>query len=187
VKLTGIQERRYALEDETATHLAAIAVQHALAGARHVGEIDGIIMATLLPDQPVPSRRAAWPAPWHQDRPGFRSQCRLRGLAVCPGGGPALMRAGTAHRLLVVTAELLSRITNPNDQSTAFLFGDGAGAAVLVDAAGGTAQPMNLSGDASFFDAIQRSGGACDWCRAERRRFARFLSPDERAVCSRTP
>ena len=162
VKLTGIQERRFAAEDETATHLAAIAVQHALAQAHlHVGEIDGIIMATLLPDQPVPS--AASGLARHL---GIKTALAFDLNAACAGWlyalevGRALIRAGTAHRLLVVTAELLSRITNPNDRSTAFLFGDGAGAAVLVDAAGGhRLNRMHLSGDASFFDAIQRPGG----------------------------
>ena len=162
VKLTGIQERRYAAEDETATHLAAIAAQHALARARiHVGEIDGIIMATLLPDQPVPS--AASSLARHL---GINTAMAFDLNAACAGWlyalevGRALIRAGTARKLLVVTAELLSRITNPTDHGTAFLFGDGAGAAVLMGGAGGhRLNRMNLSGDASFFDAIQRPGG----------------------------
>jgi 3-oxoacyl-(acyl-carrier-protein) synthase III len=162
VKLTGIQERRYAAEDETATHLAAIAVQHALAQAHiHVSEIDGIIMATLLPDQPVPS--AASGLARHL---GIKTALAFDLNAACAGWlyalevGRALIRSGTARKLLVVTAELLSRITNPNDHSTAFLFGDGAGAAVLMDATGGhRLNRMHLSGDATFFDAIQRSGG----------------------------
>ena len=162
VKLTGIQERRYAAEDETATHLAAIAAQHALARARiHVGEIDGIIMATLLPDQPVPS--AASSLARHL---GINTAMAFDLNAACAGWlyalevGRALIRAGTARKLLVVTAELLSRITNPTDHGTAFLFGDGAGAAVLTGGAGGhRLSRMNLSGDASFFDAIQRPGG----------------------------
>ena len=162
VKLTGIQERRFAGEDETATHLAAIAVQHALAQARvHVSEIDGIIMATLLPDQPVPS--AASGLARHL---GIKTALAFDLNAACAGWlyalevGRALIRAGTAKKLLVVTAELLSRITNPKDHSTAFLFGDGAGAAVLVEVAGGhRLNRMHLSGDASFFEAIQRPGG----------------------------
>ncbi len=162
VKLTGIQERRCAAGNETATHLAAVAVQHALARARiHVGEIDGIIMATLLPDQPVPS--AASGLARHL---GIKTALAFDLNAACAGWlyalevGRALIRAGAARRLLVVTAELLSRITNPNDHGTAFLFGDGAGAAVLIDAAGGhRLSPMHLSGDASFFNAIQRTGG----------------------------
>ena len=162
VKLTGIQERRYAADDETATHLAAIAVQHALAQARlHVSEIDGIIMATLLPDQPVPS--AASGLAKHL---GIKTALAFDLNAACAGWlyalevGRALIRAGTARKLLVVTAELLSRITNPNDHNTAFLFGDGAGAAVLLEAKGGhRLNRMHLSGDAAFFEAIQRPGG----------------------------
>jgi len=114
VKLTGIQERRYAAEDETATHLAAIAAQHALARARiHVGDIDGIIMATLLPDQPVPS--AASCLARHL---GIKTALAFDLNAACAGWlyalevGRSLIRAGTAHKLLVVTAELLS----PNHQ-----------------------------------------------------------------------
>jgi len=162
VKLTGIQERRFATEDETATHLAAIAVQHALAQARlHVSEIDGIIMATLLPDQPVPS--AASGLARHL---GIKTALAFDLNAACAGWlyalevGRALIRAGTARKLLVVTAELLSRITNPKDHSTAFLFGDGAGAAVLLETKGGhRLNRMHLSGDATFFEAIQRPGG----------------------------
>ena len=162
VKLTGIQERRYAADDETATHLAAIAVQHALAQARlHVSEIDGIIMATLLPDQPVPSAASGL-----AKLLGIKTALAFDLNAACAGWlyalevGRALIRAGTARKLLVVTAELLSRITNPNDHNTAFLFGDGAGAAVLLEAKGGhRLNRMHLSGDAAFFEAIQRPGG----------------------------
>jgi 3-oxoacyl-(acyl-carrier-protein) synthase III len=162
VKLTGIQERRYASEDETATALGAIAAQHALDRAHiPVGEIDGIIMATLLPDQPVPS--AASSLARHL---GIKTALAFDLNAACAGWlyalevGRALIRAGTAHKILVVTAELLSRITNPNDHGTAFLFGDGAGAAVLAGTTGGhRLNRMNLSGDASFFEAIQRRGG----------------------------
>jgi 3-oxoacyl-[acyl-carrier-protein] synthase-3 len=60
----------------------------------------------------------------------------------------------------VVTAELLSRITNPQDHDTAFLFGDGAGAAVLTNASGGhRLHRIGLAGDADQYEAIQRIGG----------------------------
>ena len=162
VKLTGIEERRCASADETATHLAAIAVRHALDQAQlSLDQIDGIIMATLLPDQPVPS--AASGLARHL---GMKNALAFDLNAACAGWlyalevGRALIRAGTARRLLVVTAELLSRITNPKDHGTAFLFGDGAGAAVLVNVSGGhRLNRMDLSGDARFFEAIQRPGG----------------------------
>jgi len=162
VKLTGIRERRYAANGETATSLAATAVQHALEQARiDVKEIDGIIMATLLPDQPVPSAASALAK--HLGVPhalAFDLNAACAGWLYALEVGRAFIRSGTAKTLLVVTAELLSRITNPKDHATAFLFGDGAGAAVLTGGEGGhRLGRMELSGDADQFEAIQRRGG----------------------------
>ena len=54
----------------------------------------------------------------------------------------------------------MSRITNPQDHETAFLFGDGAGAAILTKGTGGhRLHRMGLGGDADQFAAIQRKGG----------------------------
>jgi len=162
IKLTGIRERRYAANGETATSLAATAVQHALEQAKiDVKEIDGVIMATLIPDQPVPSMASAL-----AKQLGVPHALAFDLNAACAGWlyalevGRSFIRSGTAKKLLVVTAELLSRITNPKDHATAFLFGDGAGAAVLTDAPGGhRLGRMALSGDADQFEAIQRRGG----------------------------
>lgn len=162
VRLTGIRERRYAAEDESATHLAKIAVDHALSQAgMHVSQIDGIIMATIIPDQPVPSMASSLARELGIPRAlafDLNAACSgwLYGLEV----GRALIRCGSAKNLIVVTAELLSRITNPECHDTAFLFGDGAGAAILTGGSGGhRLHQMGLSGDAEQFDAIQRPGG----------------------------
>ena len=162
VRLTGIKERRHAADDETATDLAAIAVQHALAQAgMTVNQIDGVIMATIIPDQPVPSMASALAR-----RLGIPRALAFDLNAACSGWlyalevGRSLILAGTAKNLIVVTAELLSRITNPKDHETAFLFGDGAGAAILTPQPGGhRLHHMGLSGDADQFDSIQRPGG----------------------------
>lgn len=162
VRLTGIKERRYAGEDESATSLAATAVKHALNQAgMTVGQIDGIILATIIPDQPVPSMASALAR--HLGIPralafDVNAACSgwLYGLEV----GRSLIRCGTARSLIVVTAELLSRITNPECQETAFLFGDGAGAAILTEGNGGhRLHRMGLSGDATQYETIQRPGG----------------------------
>jgi len=162
IRLTGITERRYAADDETATDLAAIAVQHALTQAgMKASEIDGIIMATIIPDQPVPSAASALAR-----RLGIPRALAFDLNAACSGWlyalevGRTFIRCGTAKNMIVVTAELLSRITNPQDHETAFLFGDGAGAAILTNGSGGhRLHRMGLSGDADQFDAIQRPGG----------------------------
>src|SRR5471032_3249109 len=162
VRLTGIEERRYADDDESATALAAVAVEHALEQASiKVAEIDTIIMATIIPDQPVPSMASALAK--HLGIP----RCAAFDLnAACSGWlyalevGRSLILSGSAKNVIVVTAELLSRITNPQDHETAFLFGDGAGAAILTGGGGGhRLHRMGLSGDADQFEAIQRTGG----------------------------
>ena len=172
VRLTGIRERRHAADDESATDLAAIAVQHALAQAgMTASQIDGVIMATILPDQPVPAAASAL-----AQRLGIPRALAFDLNAACSGWlyalevGRALIKAGTAKNLIVVTAELLSRITNPQDHETAFLFGDGAGAAILTPGTDGhRLHPMGLSGDADQFAAIQRTGGGArmPWPEAE--------------------
>lgn len=161
-KLTGIHERRYAGPEESATSLAATAVKHALAQAGlSAADIDGIVLATIIPDQPVPSMASALAR-----QLGCPKALAFDVNAACSGWlyalevGRAFIRGGTAKNIVVVTAELLSRITNPNDHETAFLFGDGAGAAVLTAAPGGhRLHRMALSGDAAHFEAIQRPGG----------------------------
>lgn len=162
VRLTGIVERRYASEDETATDLAVVAVEHALTQAGlPATAIDGIIMATLLPDQPVPAMASALAG-----RLGIPRTFAFDLNAACSGWlfalevGRCLILGGTARNVIVVTAELLSRITNPLDQHTAFLFGDGAGAAILTAATDGhRLHRLGLAGDAEQFAAIQRPGG----------------------------
>jgi 3-oxoacyl-[acyl-carrier-protein] synthase-3 len=162
VRLTGIKERRFATDDESATDLAAIAVQHALTQAgMQVSEIDGIILATLIPDQPVPSMASALARQLGIPRAlAFDLNAACSGWLYALEVGRSFIRCGTAKNLIVVTAELLSRITNPQDHRTAFLFGDGAGAAILTAREGGhRLHRMGLSGDAEQFEAIQRPGG----------------------------
>ncbi len=161
-KLTGIHERRYAGPDETATSLAATAVKHALTQAGvAAADIDGIVLATIIPDQPVPAMASALAR--HLGCPkalAFDLNAACSGWLYALEVGRAFIRGGTAKNVVVVTAELLSRITNPNDHETAFLFGDGAGAALLTAAPGGhRLHRMALSGDAAHYDAIQRRGG----------------------------
>jgi 3-oxoacyl-[acyl-carrier-protein] synthase III len=162
VRLTGVRERRRAADDESATSLAAIAVNHALAQAGlPVDQIDGIIMATLIPDQPVPAMASALAREMGIPRVlAFDLNAACSGWLYALEVGRALIRCGTAKNLIVVTAELLSRITNPQDHDTAFLFGDGAGAAILTSAPGGhRLSRIGLTGDADQFDSIQRPGG----------------------------
>src|SRR5271156_6458449 len=160
VRLTGIMERRYADDDESATSLAAVAVEHALKQAAvPVGQIDTIIMATIIPDQPVPSMASALAAKLGIPRAtAFDLNAACSGWLYALEVGRSLILGGTARNVIVVTAELLSRITNPLDHETAFLFGDGAGAAILTGTPGGhRLHRMGLSGDADQFASVPRT------------------------------
>jgi 3-oxoacyl-[acyl-carrier-protein] synthase-3 len=187
VRLTGIKERRYAAEDEDATDLAKKAVGHALAQAgMSVDQIDGVIMATIIPDQPVPSAASSLARELGIPRAfAFDLNAACSGWLYALEVGRSLIRCGTAKNVAVVTAELLSRITNPECHDTAFLFGDGAGAAILTGGAGGhRLHRMGLSGDANQFEAIQRPGGGArmPWPAAEGHDMEHFYLQMDGAV-----
>jgi 3-oxoacyl-[acyl-carrier-protein] synthase III len=144
---TGVRERRHAAEEECTSDLAVEAARRCLRRAGiEASELDGIILATSSPDQPMPATSAvvqakleAWGA--------FAVDVN----AVCTGAiyslrmADAMIRAGQARRLLVVAAELYTRFLNPTDFSTYPYFGDGAGA-VLLEGVERPARPYILGG-----------------------------------------
>ncbi len=161
-KVTGIQQRYVISEGESATSLATEATNKALDMAgMSVSDIDAVIVATLLPDQPVPGAASAL-----AKELGIGQALAFDLNAACSGWlyalevGRAFILGGTAKNALVVTAEILSRITNSKDHETAFLFGDGAGAAVMTPQKGGHRfYRHELSGDSRYTEAICRRGG----------------------------
>ncbi len=130
---TGMKERRIAGKDEAASDLALKAARRALddAGIR-AEEIDLIIVATVTGDMPFPSTACIL-----QDRLGAKQAAAMDLSAGCAGFVYALttarqfILAGTYRTILVVGVEVLSKITDWTDRSTAVLLADGAGAAVL--------------------------------------------------------
>ena len=136
VARTGIRERRVAGPDETTATLAADASADAI---KHAGlvpdDVDLLIVATLTPDQAMPAT-----APLVNERLGLRGGAFDIG-AACAGFvhalvvGATLLDAGGLHAVVVVGAETLSRVTDPDDRGTVPLFGDGAAAVVIERAA----------------------------------------------------
>lgn len=130
---TGIKERRLADQDEAVSDLAYQASLIALDEADVApGELDLVVVATVTPDTPLPA------AACHlQHRLGARRAAAFDLNAACSGFIYALsvaeqfLRTGRYETILVVGAEILSRITDWSDRNTCVLFGDGAGAVVL--------------------------------------------------------
>jgi 3-oxoacyl-[acyl-carrier-protein] synthase-3 len=120
--------------------LAVQAARAAIEAAQiDIQSIDLIILATSTADHlgGFPSTACVV-----QDKLGIQSQCAAFDVqAVCSGFmyglhlADALIRSGTNQRVLVIGAEVFSRILNFQDRTTCVLFGDGAGA-VLLEASG---------------------------------------------------
>jgi 3-oxoacyl-[acyl-carrier-protein] synthase III len=130
---TGIRARRFAGEGETAASLASDAAARALeAAVIDPSTVDMTIVATVSGDQPLPST-----ASFVQDRLGITGAA-FDLAAACAGFiygmqmGASQIVTGGAGTVLVAGTEVLSRFLDFGDRSTCVLFGDGAGAAVLV-------------------------------------------------------
>jgi 3-oxoacyl-[acyl-carrier-protein] synthase-3 len=129
---TGIRERRFAAEGEATSDLATAAARRALASAGVSPEqLDLIVVATCTPDTPLPAT-----AVWTQRKlgahcPAFDLNSACAGFSYGLATGSAFVRTGQAETVLVIGAEVLSRVVNMDDRGTCILFGDGAGAVVL--------------------------------------------------------
>lgn len=133
---SGISARHFAADHELTSDLAVKAALAALQSAScEVSEIDLIILATSTPDHlgGFPSTACVV-----QDKLGIRHGCAAFDVqAVCAGFSYALsiadafIRAGVYQKILVIGAEVFSRILDFQDRTTCVLFGDGAGAVVL--------------------------------------------------------
>ena len=161
---TGVRERRRVAEGESLVSLAAEAGRRALERAEvPPGDVDLVLVATFTQDDLQPHA-----APLVAERVGAGRAGALDVGAACTGflAGLSLaagqIEAGRARAVLVVGAELLSRITDYEDRKTAALFGDGAGAAVISAGGPGRIGSILLRSDAE-------EGADCIWARHDER------------------
>ncbi len=133
VQRTGISERRWASEDETITMMSVSAAKQAMERAGIEGsEIDCVIVATVthMTQFPAVAPQIALEL-GAQGAPAYDIAAACAGFCVGLAQADALVRSGAATHVLVIGVERLTDITNLSDRSTAFLFADGAGAAVV--------------------------------------------------------
>ncbi|HDH10337.1 MAG TPA: ketoacyl-ACP synthase III [Deltaproteobacteria bacterium] len=139
-KRTGIKERHIAADNQVTSDLACEASKIALKRAGITADkLDMIIVGTCTPDMTLPATAL------HLQRKlgAGKSGCAAVDMnAACSGflysmsTANAYIKSGYAKTILVVGAELLTRIVNWDDRSTAVIFGDGAGAAILTQDSG---------------------------------------------------
>ncbi|WP_028855304.1 beta-ketoacyl-ACP synthase III [Psychrilyobacter atlanticus] len=132
-KMTGIKERRIAAENEATSDLAYNAAVKALESSNTKAEdLDLIVVATMTPDYFTPSVSAIL-----QKRLGAHHAAAFDLGAACSGfvygleAGGNFIATGMYKKVLVIGAEVFSRILDWEDRNTCVLFGDGAAAAVL--------------------------------------------------------
>ncbi|GGX78295.1 beta-ketoacyl-ACP synthase III [Vogesella alkaliphila] len=168
VSRTGIRARHIAAEDQKTSDLAYIAAQRALESAGlQASDIDLIILATTTPDMVFPSTASIL-----QEKLGIPGVPAFDVQAVCAGFVYALatangyIKSGMAKNVLVVGAEVMSRLLDWDDRRTCVLFGDGAGAVVVGPSEEPGILHAKLAADGRYRDILkteaQIAGGEVD-------------------------
>lgn len=130
---TGIKRRHVTADDEFTSHMAFKSVEDLICrhGEASLDGVDMVIVATNTPDALFPAT-----ATMVQERFGLKAGA-FDLLAACPGWlyalsvAQAYVMSGTQKKVLAIGAEVLTKLINWDDRSTAVLFGDGGGAAII--------------------------------------------------------
>ncbi len=129
---TGIGERHIAAPDETTAILAERAARRALEDAQlTAGDIDLVVVATSTPDAPFPSTASQVQYALGASCGAFDLSAACAGFTYALATGAQFVQNGVCRNVLVIGADVLSRITDWTDRNTCVLFGDGAGAVVV--------------------------------------------------------
>jgi 3-oxoacyl-[acyl-carrier-protein] synthase III len=153
---SGIIERRFAEPHETVQAMSVSAARAALESADvHPQQIGCVIVATVSHLWQTPAV-----ATMITDELGATPAAAFDISAACAGFchgvalGSDMVRTGTAKYVLAIGVERLSDITDRTDRSTAFIFADGAGAAVIGPAEENGIGPVVWGSDGDKYDLI---------------------------------
>lgn len=132
-KRTGIVERRWATEEETPLLMSVEASRKALDRAGLTAEdIDAVICSTVSNFKQTPALACEVARELGcADPAAFDISAACAGFCYGITMAEGVVRSGAARHVLVIGVEALSRLTDINDRSTAFLFSDGAGATIV--------------------------------------------------------
>lgn len=163
VSRSGISARHYAEPTVQSSDLAVEAARRALEMARlESNDIDLVIVATSTPDHfgGFPSTACVV-----QRKLGIENGCAAFDVqAVCSGFvyavsvADSFIKSGMYKNVLIIGAEVFSRILNFEDRTTCVLFGDGAGAVVLTASAEPGILAAKLHADGSHGDILRVPG-----------------------------
>jgi 3-oxoacyl-[acyl-carrier-protein] synthase-3 len=157
----GIAERRWASEDETLVEMSVAAGGKALAASGLTpDEIDLVILASASLTEPIPGIGPQVGYRLGIPRPGaFDLNAGCAGFCYALESASAAIRAGSARNALVVGVERLTDVVDKTDRSTAVIFADGAGAAVVGASEEPGIGPVAWGSDGDQFSAIEIAAG----------------------------
>jgi 3-oxoacyl-[acyl-carrier-protein] synthase III len=129
---SGIKERRFAGPDETVRSMSVAAARQALERSGiEAAQIDCVVVATISHMMQTPAIATAIAHDLGSDAPAFDISAACAGFCHGLALASDMVRGGSAKHVLVVGVEKLTDITSLTDRGTAFIFADGAGAAVV--------------------------------------------------------
>lgn len=155
---SGIKERRFAEPHETITMMSVEASREALdAAGLTAKDIDCVIVATVSHLLQTPAAATAVAHELGTDRAAaFDISAACAGFSHGIAMAADLVRAGSSHHVLVIGVERLSDITDMRDRGSAFIFADGAGAAVVGPSDVTGIGPVVWGSDGEQFDLIRQ-------------------------------
>lgn len=132
-RLTGIRTRRWAAEQEASSDMAIVAGRRALdAAGCNPSSIDAIILSTTSPDMAFPSTACAVQRGLGCKQVGaFDVSASCSGFLYGLSMAQAMIQSAHVRTCLVIASEVKSRSLDHQDEATALLFGDGAGAVIV--------------------------------------------------------
>ncbi len=133
-QVTGIRERRWATDGEKPSDMALAAAKKAIEQAGLTPkDIDALILSTTTPDVVMPSTACILVQQLGLGAvPAFDLNAACSGWLYAVSMAEGMIRTGIARRVLTVGVDLQSRLLDSTDPSAYFIFGDGAGAAVVA-------------------------------------------------------
>ena len=160
---TGIRQRHVAADEEKTSDLALHASRKALdAAGITAADLDLIVMATTTPDMVFPSAACILQSKLGtKNCPAFDVQAVCSGFIYGLSTADQFMRSGHYRNVLVVGAEIYSRILDWSDRATCVLFGDGAGAVVLRRDSSPGILSSHLHADGSYANLLSVPGSVC--------------------------
>ncbi|MDQ3458474.1 MAG: ketoacyl-ACP synthase III [Deinococcota bacterium] len=130
---TGIKRRHFAAEDEYTSHQSIACVQNLIArhGEASLDGVDMVIVATSTPDALFPATAALVQKHFDLKAGAFDLLAACTGWLYALSVAKAYVESGNCKKVLAIGAETLSKMLDWEDRTTAVLFGDGAGAAII--------------------------------------------------------